>query len=314
MDLSGLTLTGADRVGFIHSISSNDVASLSTGQGCFSLILTAKGKIQYPLTVLVAPDRIDLGVEESLLEPLKSFLESSLVMEDVRIQDASRDWQFFNLSGSRLVEAMDQLNLRMPGKREFDWIEEKGVSVIRCSRTIEAGVDIRVAADQAAEWFEKLVFVAQGQDGGPVGAIARDILRIEAAQPKFGIDYSWEHFPQEAALENRAVSFTKGCFTGQEVVARIKTYGDVRRRLVGMVPAGPPPAPGDAVYLDGAEPPEPVGNVTSAARSIKYSKSVALAMVSTRAASPGGVLRVSSIDGAQARVVDIAGTGSSPWL
>lgn len=295
-----LRLTGPDRVSFLHNISSNDIKSLKPGQGCETLLLTPKGKIQLLLTVLAGAEDLVLIVDRQLTSYLNTFLESALIMEEVSVSDVTADFQFFHLAGPRLADLAGVLSLHMPPDEDMAWLENGGLAAIRRRRSVESGVDLRIPADSASVWFEKLTAAARPLGGGPVGAIAQDILRIEAGIPRFGIDYTTDHFPQEAALEGRAVSFTKGCYTGQEVVARIKTYGGVHRRLVGLVLEVPPPAPGDKVFRDGAA----AGHVTSAARSLKFSKSVALAMVSMESAPAGTVVRVGSADGPAATVTE----------
>lgn len=300
---SVLALAGEDRISFMHNISSNDVKSLQSGQGCESLILTPKGKIQFPLVILAGPSCLDVLVEEPVCASLKDFLDSSLIMEEVTVTDRSSEYHFFHLAGRMLRECMSEMSLTLPEDKECSWAEQGDVTVIRRRRSIQAGVDLRIPAGASAGWFEKLQGLARRLGGGPVGTIAQDILRIEAAIPKFGADFTAEQFPQEASLEERSVSFTKGCYTGQEVVARIKTYGGVRHRVVGLRIDGPPAAPGDRLFKRGVE----SGRVTSAARSIHFAVSVALATVDVKlAAAPGTVLNVADPAGAPATVVDIA--------
>lgn len=304
-----LTLTGEDRVAFVHSISSNDVKSLNPGEGCASLILTPKGKILFPVTVLVGSETLDLLMDEPFQTSLKILLDSSLIMEDVSIQDRSEAYRFFHLAGEKISEVIGALALPMPGNRELSSVDLGEIKIIRCRRSLAVGLDIGVPSGQSEAWFEKLVDTARTFGGGPLGTIAQDILRIEGAIPKFGVDFTTDNLPQEASLENRAVSFTKGCYTGQEVVARVKTYGGVNRRLVGLVMDGPAAGPSDRLFLENEE----AGRITSSARSIKFSVAVALAMVSKTAAAPGTVLRVSTPAGPAAKVVDISSPRPPDW-
>lgn len=299
-----LTVGGPDCISFLHTISSNDIRPLTPGRGCETLLLTPKGKIQFPFSVLSRGDQLELLVDGDphLAKSLKAVLESAVVMEDLSMTDLPSSYRFVHLAGPKLQELAAAVSLPLPGPDEFSWVEAGGVQVIRRRRSVESGVDIRIPADQAGSRFEKIVAAAGRFGGGPVGSIAQDILRIEAAIPKFGADYTTDHFPQEAALEERAVSFTKGCYTGQEVVARIKTYGNVNRRLVGLILDGPSPAPGDRLFKDGAE----SGGVTSAARSLKFSRAIAIAMADKSAAVHGGSVQVGSASGPIAKVSDIA--------
>ncbi len=297
-----LALSGDDRVSFLHSVSSNNIQSLRPGEGCETLILTARGKIQFLLAAAVASDRIDLFVDESLTIELKNTLEAALIMEDVAVQDRSASDVFVHLAGPRLGEILGVLSLPSPAGRECSWMEHGDWGVYRRRRTVESGVDVRIPVSQAVEAFEKMCAASRALGGGPVGFVAQDILRIEAGIPKFGVDILRDQFPQEAALEEKAVSFTKGCYTGQEVVARIKTYGGVHRRSIGLIIEGPAPAPGASLYHAGEE----AGRITSAARSLKLSKTVALAQARVESSQPGLALAVSSPSEARAIVVDIS--------
>ncbi|OGH56140.1 MAG: hypothetical protein A3G34_12650 [Candidatus Lindowbacteria bacterium RIFCSPLOWO2_12_FULL_62_27] len=306
---STLSLAGEDRTAFLHNICSNDLKSLGRGQGCCALMLTPKGKILFPFAARVSASQVWVQAADRYHAAFKQFLESSLVMEDVAVRDTAAEFQVFHLAGMRSADIMADLSLPIPTGTELSWISAGPVTVVRRRRTLRPGVDLIVASADADAWFEKLQAATRRLGGGPVGTIAADILRIEAAIAAFGVDFSGEHFPQEAALEEQFVSFTKGCYTGQEVVARIKTYGGVNRRLVGLVLDGPPAAPGDRVFRNGAE----CGAVTSAARSLAFSKSVALAMVAKPAAVPGAVVRIGGPEGPGAVVVDIAVPRENPW-
>jgi folate-binding protein YgfZ len=127
---------------------------------------------------------------------------------------------------------------------------------------------------------------ARAEGGGPIGADALEVLRIEAGVPRLGAEFGPETLPQEAGLE-ALVSFTKGCFLGQEPVARLQTQGHTNRGLAGLLPETLP-APGDAVLAGGKE----VGAVTSAAASPSLGRPVALALLRHAASAPGTALEV----------------------
>lgn len=310
LSLRRLSLRGQDRISFLHNVSSNDVKSLRPGQGCETLLLNPKGKIQIPFAVTVADDSADLWVEDSFSAGLKSAIESAVVMDDVTMQDRAAEYVVFHIAGPKNGDVLTALSLPAPAVPELSWLSQGETVVMRRRRTVESGVDIVCPAGQAETLFDRLCLAARDARGGPVGSIAQDILRIEAGIPAFGVDFMKDDFPQEASLEARAVSFTKGCYTGQEVVARIKTYGGVHHRLVGLVMDAPAPAPGETIYQGTDE----AGQITSAARSLKLARTVALARVATALSSAGTVLRVSSPDGPVARVVDIsAPVGGTPF-
>lgn len=306
LDTGIFFLLGEDRIAFLHNLSSNDIKSLSVGQGCETLFLTPKGKIRVPFVALVLPDRVALLAENEIHPTLKSIVESSVIMEDVNLSEPPEQIQFFHMAGPRLNELLKSLDLPTPAEMPLSACADGERILFRSRRSLAVGVDLGVRLSRAETWFEKLKSTAEKLGGRACGKIAMDILRIEAGIPKFGVDYTGDHLPHEAAREDCAVSFTKGCYTGQETVARIKTYGGVNRRLVALLSDGPAACPGDKVFREGAE----VGVVTSAARSIKFSKAVALAMVSKGSFAQGMELRVGMPNGILAAVVDIASPGS----
>ncbi|MBI4178745.1 hypothetical protein HY522_04860 [bacterium] len=336
-------LKGADAANFLHTLSSNDIKSLAPGRGAESLFLTARGKIRMPFTAWAFPGHVAVQIAGDLLDSFVSLIESSVVMEDVALDEQPDAPRMFHLAGPAHAEVLKSLSLpdfllsssplegeEAPVRRSV--VSERDILIFSRDRTVERGVDIAVPESRADEWHAAARSAVEKFGGRLCGAIAEDILRIEAGIPKFGVDYTADHLPQEASREEIAVSFTKGCYTGQEVVARINTYGGVNRRLVGLVSDGPPACPGDPVFRDGKPADREVqsptlqsqkipggnflhgalgaGSVTSAARSIKFSRAVALALVSKGSFDPGTRLRIGSPDGPAAVVVDIARQGS----
>jgi len=300
-----LVVTGADRTRFLHGQLTNDVAGLDPAgprSGCHALVLTAQGRIVGDLHVLARADAHWLETDAARAEAVKARLDKYVIADDVRIADASRAWARFGVEGPRaraLVAAAApgtavELEpdawgpLRIAGAEglvaAFGWSGEDALQLFVPAEAAEAaGQALReAAAGCGAAWGDEA---------------ALEVLRIEAGVPGLPELGSEETLPAEARLVERAVSFTKGCYTGQEVVARMHSRGRVGHLLVGiaLAPDAPLPAPGAPLHAAGAK----QGELTSVARSAAAGP-IALGFVRTAHAEPGTVLEV---EGASVRVV-----------
>ncbi|MCL4683114.1 hypothetical protein KJ059_00005 [Myxococcota bacterium] len=264
---------GRDRVRFLQGQLTNDIAGLDPAQarsGCHSLVLTPQGRIVADLHVLARPDAFWLDTERAAVPALIARLEKYVIADDVQIADRSAEWARFGVEGPRTAELM---------------AAAAGTSVDvepdACTVVSVAGVEAVVAAfgwsgetalqlwvPAAAREIVLDVLDAAARRSGAVaaGPEALEVLRIEAGVPSFGAELGEGTLPAEARLVDCAVSFTKGCYTGQEIVARMQSRGRVGHLLVGLACApgsAPPPLPGTALVRAGAR----VGEVTSAAHS-----------------------------------------------
>jgi folate-binding protein YgfZ len=156
------------------------------------------------------------------------------------------------------------------------------------SEWLVIGEEIGAVPTQAISFRHPLGWgVIGGAMTGTIDAEALEVLRIEAAVPKWGVDMDENTIPNEAGLEARAINYDKGCYIGQETIARIKTYGHVNRRLVQMAMTGESvPGRGDKIFVEGRE----VGQLTSAARSLRLGKPLALGYVRREFATAGAKL------------------------
>jgi folate-binding protein YgfZ len=291
-NLGVLEVTGRDRASFLHAMLSNDVKSLAPGQGCRAAFLDVHGKVQVLLLVLALEDRILVITPGGMATKTNEALDRYLFSEKAYFRDATGELSLLMLAGPRAPVLAEQLTGTCPP--EAAWahttsrLGEVDVRLVTGGgETGEAEVwMVSAIADGPRVWQALL-------DAGirPVGARAHESLRIEAGTPYFGHDVDDSVLLPEIPIEPW-VSYTKGCYIGQEVVVRIRDRGHVNRHLRGLVLDGATPRPGATVIADAAE----VGTVMSATMSFGLGRPIALAYVRRQHAEPGTVVSV-RIDG-----------------
>ena len=234
-------VTGDDRVKWLQSVISNDILSLQPGQGRYSGFLTHKGKMLTYFRVYVQSDAVmieDVGeIGETTFQALRKFL---LYGTKAKMENCAESWGLLLVSGAKAPDVLqsafgiDIANLQ-PVNFVSAQIGGQNSLAIRTEETGEIDVEILVPADGLTAAWTRLMEAGQPFGIRAVGSQAREALRMEAGIPKAGPELNEEIVPPEANLEGKAFSLTKGCYPGQEVVARMDTYGSVRRHLVGLV-------------------------------------------------------------------------------
>ena len=277
-----VTLFGGEALEFLQGQVTNDVEALSEGTGCYAALLNHKGKVRADMRVLRGADRVWLDTEPGLQAILEQTVRMYGIGRDVRVEDVTAERAILSLLGPA---ARSTLDVEPPGV-EHSFVEgEHGLYV-----TTHLGVDVICAASDADG-------VRAALDVDEVSEDAAECLRIESGRPRLGLDFDTDTIPEEAGLNERAVSFTKGCYVGQETVARLHYKGKPNRHLRGLR-LSEPGARGDELRLDGRA----VGAVGSVSISPVLGP-IALAVV-RREAAPGDVLEVGE-SGATAKVVDL---------
>ena len=277
-----VTLFGGEALEFLQGQVTNDVEALSEGTGCYAALLNHKGKVRADMRVLRGADRVWLDTEPGLQAILEQTVRMYGIGRDVRVEDVTAERAILSLLGPA---ARSTLDVEPPGV-EHSFVEgEHGLYV-----TTHLGVDVICAASDADG-------VRAALDVDEVSEDAAECLRIESGRPRLGLDFDTDTIPEEAGLNERAVSFTKGCYVGQETVARLHYKGKPNRHLRGLR-LSEPGTRGDELRLDGRA----VGAVGSVAVSPVLGP-IALAVV-RREAAPGDVLEVGE-SGATAKVVDL---------
>jgi folate-binding protein YgfZ len=272
-DRGVVRLRGADRVAWLQGLVTNDVSAIAAGQRIYSAYLTPQGRMITDLWVVATPDTLLLDVPEALARSLVARLDGLIFAEDVQIDDASRGMAVLQIFGA---PAADGTDAQMKG-----WLEIVDSTF---------GVPSRVAyvPIQEADQFASKRLGSHVE----VGLDSLEVLRVEAGVPRFLVDMNEDTIPLEAGLEDRAISLTKGCYVGQEVIVRVTTRGGgrVARKLVGLRledGAEPPPA-GAAIHAGERA----VGRVTSAVFSPRCAGVIALGYVHRDFTEPGTRLEV----------------------
>jgi aminomethyltransferase len=284
-----LEATGRDRATFLNALLSNDVKSLAAGQGCAATLLDVHGKVQVVLLVWVLDDRILLVTPPATAASTLEALDRYLFSEKVDLRDASEDWALFLLTGPEAPSLVERLAGAVPEARPWAHVGGRvdGVEVRLVRGGGETGEpEVWIAAP--APEGERIGKALAGAGAVALGGAAVESLRIEAGAPRFPSDIGPAVLLPEVPFEN-LVSYTKGCYPGQEVVVRIRDRGHVNRHLRGLVLEGDvvPPAGSEVVAGDAV-----IGAVTSAVRSVALDRPIALAMVRRQHAEPGTAVGV----------------------
>jgi folate-binding protein YgfZ len=285
-----LALTGPEAKSFLHGQVTNDIEGLGPGRGCYAAFLTHKGKMLGDLRVLDLGDELLLDTERATLQELFNMIRRYKLGSDVELHKRTLELGLLSLAGpdARRVAGAGGLG---PDEHDNVRAEIAGTPVVLVATDV--GVD--VFAPAGATDAVRAALAAEG--AVPVTEEAAETLRVERGRPRYGLDLDDGTIPQEAGLNERAVSFTKGCYVGQETVARLFYRGRPNRHLRGLRLSAPA-ATGDALRLGEKE----VGRVGSVALSPTLGP-IALAIV-RREAGPGDTLAVGD-DGTSAEVVEL---------
>jgi tRNA-modifying protein YgfZ len=294
-----LCVRGADRVRWTNGMVSNDVASLAPGpdrSGCHALLLTAQGRIVADLHVLAREDELWLELAGDVLPDVAKRLERYVIADDVRLSDESAHWCRFALEGPHAPELLARAvgaPIAIARDSGAD-VVIAGAPAVACAWgwSGEAAYQLFVPTS-AAETVERAIAAAAREGELESGdAETLEVLRIEAGTPRQGRELDEDVLPAEAGLVGRAVSTTKGCYTGQEIVARMESRGSASHRLVGLhcdAADADPPRVGAAVQADD----QTIGAVTSACRS--SIGAIALGYLRSAHAAPGTAVDISGV-------------------
>jgi tRNA-modifying protein YgfZ len=318
-----LALTGAGAVEFLNGQVTNELVGLKPGEGCYAAFLTHKGKMLGDLRILVvgddadeAPDELLLDTERGALQALFDMIRRFKVGYEVELHKRTLERSLLSLVGPRAAEVAGEAfdidvspisdpsshgadsdppspgagPAELPAGEHSHLLAHLDRTPVRVIRT-DAGIDVLFDAGAAAA-----VSAALEQAGATrVSEAAAEIVRVERGRPRFGVDIDETTIPQEAGLNERAVSFTKGCYVGQETVARLYYKGKPNRHLRGLR-LSEPVEPGAALLLGE----RPVGSLGSSVVSPTLGP-IGLALV-RREAEPGATVSIGT-QGAGATVV-----------
>jgi folate-binding protein YgfZ len=305
-DRGRLVVSGRDRASYLQGLLTNDIPAVKAGEGCYAAYLTPQGRMISDLWVYELGDVILLNLAGDVTAAVLARLDQFIFSEDVQLGDVSETFAQIAVVGpdaARVVGALldeppvvpavslgalpEHGNLR-------GHIDGRPAIVTRVTDTGEPGFDIYVERERA-DWLKAELVSAGAQEASDETA---DVLRVEAGVPAFHRDMDEDTIPLEAGIESRAISMTKGCYVGQEVIVRVlhRGHGRVARKLVGLVLDGGSAPPRGAIVRSGDR---DTGKVTSGVHSGALGRPIALAYVQRDFAAPGTAL---SVNGAPATV------------
>jgi folate-binding protein YgfZ len=273
---SQIEVTGADRVKFLHNFCTNDIKVLMPGQGCEAFCTNVKGRVVGHIFAFCDDASLWVETVEDAAATLLPHLDRYIITEDVQLHDRTALYGELFVSGPRAAERLAGAGIDVAALQIFEHFMAHldGVPVVvrRVDWLLQPGYLLSVAREKLSIIWERLV----SNSIRPAGSTAFDVLRIEAGFPQYGVDVGDDNLAQEVNRTPQAISFTKGCYLGQEPIARIDAMGHVNRalRTVRLEP-GVLPKRGAVVVSpeDGKE----IGAVTSSARLADDEQAVALA-------------------------------------
>lgn len=306
-----LCMVGADRARFLNGQVTNNVKELKPGSGCYAALTSNKGKLQADLNIHALAEELLLDFEPGLTAKVTARLEKFIVADDAQIVDVAPHYGLLSVQGPLASSLIARLGI-------FSTAPEKAfqstkatdetlgeIYLVNLPRLNTAGFDLFVPVAALEAVADRLIAAAKRAGGGACGWSALEAVRIEAGIPRYGADMDESNLPQEAGLELRAVSFTKGCYIGQEVINRIRSIGQVSRALRGLRLANELtalPQPGDKLLLEEKE----VGFITSALASPTLEANIALGYVRKECNDIGTELTLQTADGeSQAAIVPL---------
>ena len=286
-----IVVSGTERASYLQGLLTNDIVALKAGQGCYTAYLTAQGRMIADLHAYELGDVLLLTLAGGVKDAVMAKLDQFIFSEDVQLGDVSGTFAQMAIVGpaaaaavASIVGGVPEAQLRaMPehGNARGEWAG--GASIVaRIDEPGEPGFDLFVEHAQAGALKAALLA------GGAVelDEATAEAVRIESGMPLFGRDMDEETIPLEAGIESRAISFTKGCYVGQEVIIRVlhRGHGRVARKLIGLTVDGDR-APDDGAVIRSGD--REIGHVTSAAISPALQRPIALAYLHRDFLEPG---------------------------
>ncbi len=290
-----LDFTGPDRVRYLNAILTNNIKGLADHHGTVSLFLNPQGHIQAEIETYAYPDKLFCVSHAMVRERLIEGLDKYIIMDDVTLTDATDKFGTLALEGPKAVSCVASLTGSDIDKLIDLEVREYMVGTIPCNvskRTVAGVPSVEFLVEHAnLEPLWRLLFASAKENaGGPMGYTALNALRIEQAIPWYGYDFGEKQIPHEAGLQDSHISYTKGCYTGQEIVERVRSRGQVNRSRVSLKFDTPQqPAPGTPLLVEGKE----FGYVTRTAFSPAANSFIGMGYVRRERSAPGSVLELS---------------------
>jgi len=263
-----LSFTGPDRVRYLNAVLTNDIKGLSAGQGNVSLLLNPQGHILAEIETYAFAEKLFCVSYAMIRERLVEVLDKFIIMDDVTLTDETGRFGTLALEGPKAAAVVREVSGVDIGTLGELSSTDGAAGTVPC-RIVKrspggvAGAEFVVEREKLTALWEILLDAARKHGGGPMGYSALSGLRLAQGVPWFGYDFGEKQIPHEAGLQNSHISYTKGCYTGQEIVERVRSRGQVNRQRVGLAFSGDAvPEAGTPLMMEGKE----VGFVTRAAK------------------------------------------------
>ncbi len=274
---------GDDRIKFLHGQVTNDINGLEENSGCYAALVNAKGKMESDMFVYRLEEELLLDFEPNLKEAVQLRLEKFIITEDVEVVDVTPHFGLLSIQGPKAAKVLETLKLPAPRENYTLAKTAEEIHVINQPRLDTVGFDFFVPANALDKWKLRLAKHVPLCDEA-----AFESARILTTIPRFGKDLTESNLAPEGGIEARAISYSKGCYIGQEIIARIRTYGKVNRILRGLS-LDDVVAEGDEIFLGDKK----VGTLSS----VITKPDAALALIHRDAAERGTSLRVDTKNG-----------------
>ncbi|MBI3804298.1 MAG: aminomethyl transferase family protein [Nitrospirae bacterium] len=294
LSFQGLFLiSGRDQISFLQNLVSNDLTNLPPQRGLYATLLTAKGRVLSDFYLYPLSDAIVMEVEGTNAKKTFEQLMRFKLRSQVKIETPA--WGHLLVSGPQARPLLALLLGSLPEMEEKSFFQtEAGGSPLLCiKRSITGGEDyhLYLPIEGLETFWGRLFTEGAAFHPVPVGQAALEIARVEAGKPRYGIDMDEHIIPIEAGIGPEAISYTKGCYPGQEVMARIQTYGHVNKQLTGLVLEGASlPKKNDKVFQGEKE----LGWITSSTWSPFLKKVIAMGYLRPQIAAPETAVEVES--------------------
>jgi len=290
---SYLSFTGPDRVRYLNAILTNNIKDLAAGQGDVSLLLNPQGHILAEIETYALPDSLFCVSYAMIRARLIEVIDKYIIMDDVTLTDETERYATLALEGPKaaaVVQGVSGVDIATPDELSF---RDGSVASIPCRIVKRSpgnvpGAEFVVEREKLAQLWHILSEAARKHSGGAMGYKALSALRLAQGVPWFSYDFGEKQIPHEAGLQDTHISYTKGCYTGQEIVERVRSRGQVNRRRVQLLFSGDTvPEPSALLTLDGKE----AGYVTRAARISDPPRILGMGYVRKEGSTVGSVLQ-----------------------
>lgn len=279
-----ISLTGSDRGRWLNGMVTNNIRDLEPGRGTYAFLLNPQGHILGDLYAYNRGESLLVDTASSQAEKILAVFDKYIIMDDVEVANISSRLAAIGIAGPKCQAFLKDAGFEVPDLTPLQFAEslwnQTSVTLVRGDNPSVESFELWMAPGDREKVSEALLRAG----ARPAGTTALDGLRIAAGIPLYGVDIRERDLPQETE-QGRALNFSKGCYVGQEIVERIRSRGQVRRKFTGLAVDGPLPAPGSKIQFEGKD----VGEVTSvtALPLTAGQRELALGYIRREVATPG---------------------------